>query len=106
MGTTHTDGEWRRGDSFKVNQLQVRELATRPPKFLQEHELIERMDEAKIGTDASMSGHVANVIDRGYVVVTDETGQPLRPFRPGSKRPRQIGRYLVPTPLGIGLIDM
>merc|ERR1712190_635674 len=82
-GTTRTDCEWRPGESFKVDQLHVQELATRPPKFLQEHELIERMDEARIGTDASMSGHVANVVDRGYVVVVDETGQPIRPPRPG-----------------------
>ena len=40
----------------------------------------------------------------------DETGAPLRPPRPPSKGrpapPRQVGRYLVPSPLGVGLLEL
>lgn len=83
---------------------------TRPPKFLQEHELIELMDVNRIGTDASMAAHVNNIVDRQYVVLCDESGVPLRPPRPprpGKPRPpRQIGRYLVPTSLGTSLLDL
>ena len=66
------------------------------------------MDGNGIGTDASMAVHVSNIVDRGYVSLCDETGEPLRgPRRPGSKPlPRQIGRYMVPTALGMGLLDI
>jgi hypothetical protein len=67
------------------------------------------MDSNRIGTDASMATHVSNIVDRGYVIVCDETGVPLRPpRRPGDSRQlaRQIGRYLVPTPLGIELMAL
>jgi hypothetical protein len=97
------------GMSFPIQSCRVEESATRPPPFLQEHELIEHMDSNRIGTDASMATHVSNIVDRGYVVVCDETGVPLRPpRRPGDARqlPRQIGRYLVPTPLGIELMAL
>ena len=98
------------GMFFPITDAYVESCATKPPRFLQEHELIELMDKNRIGTDASMATHVSNIVDRGYVVLCDETGDPLRPPRPpipGRPRPpRQIGRYLVPTPLGSGLIDL
>lgn len=68
------------------------------------------MDENRIGTDASMAVHVTNIIDLGYVILCDETGVPLRQHlrrRPGQKpMRRQIGRYMVPTSLGMNLIQL
>lgn len=61
--------------------------------------------------DASMAVHVSNIVDREYyVVMCDETGTPLRPPLPPGKRkqslPRQVGRYMVPTPLGSSLLEL
>ncbi|KAL3899632.1 MAG: hypothetical protein SGPRY_012611, partial [Prymnesium sp.] len=103
--------DWRTGDRLVVDRKPFCESGmTRPPRFLQEHELIQGMDAHRIGTDASMATHVANIVERGYVVVCDEQGFPLRPpQRPGSKGrklERQIGRYMVPTPLGLALVRL
>ena len=105
-----TDNLLHEGMNLSIADVRSEPCSTKPPRFLQEHDLIERMDKNRIGTDASMATHVTNIVDRGYVELCDETGEPLRPYRPpraGQKpRPRQIGRYLVPTPLGIGLLDL
>ena len=66
--------ELRQGDRVDVAHASVQRRQTQPPRFLQEHELIERMDAHRIGTDASMAVHVSNIVDRGFVVVCDETG--------------------------------
>jgi len=98
------------GMTLKVSDIRSEVCHTKPPRFLQEHELIELMDSNRIGTDASMATHVNNIVERGYVVLCDETGtelRPPRPPRPGQPRPpRQIGRYLVPTPLGMSFMDL
>ena len=91
-----------KGMRLLIHKIRPEKKRTRPPTFLQEHELIELMDRNGVGTDASMATHVSNITDRGYVVLCDESGVPLRPPRPG--QPRQIGRYLVPTPLGMALM--
>jgi DNA topoisomerase-3 len=101
---------FREGMKFSISTAHSEACSTRPPRFLQEHELIEFMDKNRIGTDASMATHVSTIVDREYVVLCDETGVPLRPPRPprsGQARlPRQIGRYMVPTPLGISLLNL
>ena len=98
------------GMTLKVSDIRSEVCHTKPPRFLQEHELIELMDSNRIGTDASMATHVNNIVERGYVVLCDETGtelRPPRPPRPGQPRlPRQIGRYLVPTSLGMSFMDL
>ena len=109
-GETADEVVFREGMKFSISTAHYEACSTRPPRFLQEHELIELMDKNRIGTDASMATHVSNIVDREYVVLCDETGVPLRPPRPprpGQARPpRQIGRYMVPTPLGIGLLNL
>lgn len=98
------------GMRLDIRSIRAEPCATRPPPFVQEHELIELMDKNRIGTDASMATHVSNIVDRGYVVLCDETGVPIRPPRRPSARgkplPRQIGRYLVPTSLGMSLMNL
>ena len=98
----------KEGDVLPIRKASKEDAFTKPPRFLQEHELILLMDHNRIGTDASMAVHVSNIVERGYVKLYDETGQPLRgPRRPGSKPlPRQIGRYMVPTALGMGILDI
>lgn len=59
---------------------------TSAPDYLTEAELIGLMEEHGIGTDASISVHVANVCERGYVRI-------------------EAGRRVVPTDLGITLIS-
>lgn len=101
---------FQKGQKLLIVKAQTEVSQTRPPAFLQEHELIGHMDENGIGTDASMATHINNIVERGYVVLCDETGEllrPPRPPRPGQKPlPRQIGRYLVPTSLGRSVMDL
>lgn len=98
------------GQLLQITKANIEERKTRPPRFIQEHELIRLMDSNRIGTDASMAMHVSNIVDRGYVMLCDETGQPIRPPLPPGKRrhnlPRQIGRYMIPTPLGSSLLAL
>ena len=54
--------------------------------YITESELIEEMEKNHIGTDASMSVHIDNIVRRGYVKVDEE-------------------RRLKPTKLGIALIE-
>ena len=54
--------------------------------YITEAELIEEMEKNKIGTDASMSAHIENIVKRGYVEVTED-------------------RRLIPTDLGRALIE-
>jgi DNA topoisomerase III len=59
---------------------------TSPPEYLSEADLIGLMEEHGIGTDASISVHVHNVCERGYVRI-------------------ESGRRVVPTELGVTLIS-
>ena len=100
--------ELREGDALTLHTHRLVTSQTEPPPFLQEHELLALMDIHGIGTDASMATHVSTIGERNYACVVDETGEPIRPprpHRPGQPQPpRQRGRYLVPTPLGLGMI--
>ena len=62
------------------------ERMTRPPEYITESELIGEMEKNHIGTDASMSVHIENICQRGYVKVDE-------------------GRHLIPSKLGNALID-
>lgn len=104
------ENQLHQGTKLAITSSKLEHLQTRPPSFLQEHELIQLMDTHSIGTDASVATHVNNIVERGYVVLCDENGillRPPRPPRPGQKTlPRQIGRYMVPTTLGMELINL
>jgi len=54
--------------------------------YISEAELIEEMEKNHIGTDASMSVHIENIVKRGYVKVDEN-------------------RRLIPTKLGKALIE-
>lgn len=74
------------GDIIDVKSTRVAEGRTDSPGYLTEAELITKMEEHGIGTDASIPTHISNIIERNYVVV------------------KEPGRSLVPTQLGQALV--
>ena len=70
------------GDIIDVESTKIIEGRTDAPGYLTEAELITKMEEHGIGTDASIPTHINNIIERNYVTVQDP------------------GRKLVPTLLG------
>lgn len=73
--------DFQEGDRFTFSSLGLGDSHTSPPGYLTESELIERMEKHGIGTDASISSHINNIVERNYVHVGD-------------------GRTLIPNPLG------
>ncbi|KAL9182687.1 hypothetical protein ACHAXT_013339 [Thalassiosira profunda] len=67
--------------SGKFCTLDVKERMTTPPTYLTESELISRMEKHGIGTDASISTHIENVLKRNYVELIP--GRKLKPSRLG-----------------------
>lgn len=54
---------------------------TTPPTYLTESELISKMEYNGIGTDASISTHIENILKRNYVELI--AGRKLKPSRLG-----------------------
>lgn len=73
------------GDDFPVTEIRLQAGQTSPPSYLTEADLIGLMEKNGIGTDASISTHVSNVVERGYCTV-------------------EAGRIMKPTKLGIVLV--
>lgn len=67
--------------SGKFCTLDVKERMTTPPTYLTESELISRMEKHGIGTDASISTHIENILKRNYVELIP--GRKLKPSRLG-----------------------
>jgi DNA topoisomerase III len=85
----HADKEiplYEVGDIIDIISTRVTENRTEPPGYLTEAELIAKMEEHAIGTDASIATHINNIIERSYVEV------------------QEPGRKLVPTQLGQALV--
>nr|ACX31684.1 DNA topoisomerase III beta [Leishmania donovani] len=74
-----------KGDSFQLSDVRLQAGQTQPPSYLTESDLIGLMEKNGIGTDASISTHVNNIVERGYCSV-------------------QAGRVMKPSKLGIVLI--
>ena len=72
--------------SYPLLFASYEEKWTEPPDYITESELIGEMETNHIGTDASMSVHIENICQRGYVRVDE-------------------GRHLIPSKLGNALID-
>ncbi|EKX47433.1 hypothetical protein GUITHDRAFT_50898, partial [Guillardia theta CCMP2712] len=78
--------EEQEGESVPVRSVRVVEEETSAPEPLKEAELVQLMDKHGIGTDASISSHIANILARRYVQV-------------------RLGvRHLKPTELGLAMI--
>ena len=74
------------GQLFKPSELKMNEGETAPPKHLTESDLITKMNNTGIGTDATIHEHIKNVQDRDYA--------------------RKQGIFLLPTKLGQSLVEV
>ncbi|KAJ8518158.1 hypothetical protein ONZ45_g4767 [Pleurotus djamor] len=81
--------DFAEGEEFQPSICELRDGETSPPNFLTEADLVTLMDKNGIGTDATIAQHIDTIIKREYCVERFE-GQT---------------KYLVPSTLGIGLIE-
>ncbi len=118
LNTEMGELSFKPGDHAEVCSSDLTEGVTQPPPYLKEYELIDAMDKHGIGTDASIATHVKNICDRRYVTVCDDEGRPImdeHEERSGDRGGRGnaraaeaaggIGRFMVPTSLGIALVQ-
>ena len=118
LNTEMGELSFKPGDHAEVCSSDLTEGITQPPPYLKEYELIDAMDKNGIGTDASIATHVQNICDRRYVRVCDDEGRPImdeheQPSgdRGGRGNARAVratggtGRFMVPTPLGVALVQ-
>lgn len=81
--------DFEEGEEFTPNICELKEGATTRPNLLTEADLVGLMDRNGIGTDATIAEHIAKIIEREYVITKSE----------------QKTKYLVPSTLGIGLVE-
>lgn len=76
-------------ESIDITSSKLQDGKTSPPKHMTESELIALMDANGIGTDATIAEHIEKILLRGYIAKHKQSGT----------------EYIVPSPLGMGLID-
>ncbi|TDL26071.1 prokaryotic type I DNA topoisomerase, partial [Rickenella mellea] len=81
--------EFEEGEEFMPSTCELREGETSRPALLTDADLVGLMDKNGIGTDATIAQHIQTIVDRGYVI----------------ERMEGSTKYLVPSTLGIGLIE-
>ncbi|CAE6516714.1 unnamed protein product [Rhizoctonia solani] len=81
--------DFQEGQEFMPSVCELRDGETSSPSLLTEADLVTLMDKNGIGTDATIAQHIQTIVDRQYVIAREE----------GSTK------YLVPSTLGIGLIE-
>lgn len=74
-----------KGESLSIAEVELVSGQTKPPDYLTEADLIDKMEKHGIGTDASIPVHINNICERNYVRI-------------------ESGRRVVPTELGITLV--
>ena len=77
------------GERFRPTICEIRRGETTRPNLLTEADLVTLMDKNGIGTDATIAQHIQTITDRGYVI----------------ERMEGAIKYLVPSTLGIGLVE-
>ncbi|KAF9483171.1 prokaryotic type I DNA topoisomerase [Pholiota conissans] len=87
--TGHTVPDFQEGEEFQPTLCEIRQGETSRPNYLTEADLVTLMDKNGIGTDATIAQHIQTIIDRDYVI----------------ERMEGATKYLVPSTLGIGLIE-
>ncbi|KAL8293634.1 hypothetical protein RQP46_000335 [Phenoliferia psychrophenolica] len=77
------------GETFMPSSCELKEGSTSSPNLLTEADLVGLMDKNGIGTDATIAEHISTIIKREYCMK------------------QRVGaiEYLVPSTLGIGLVD-
>ncbi|PFH53711.1 hypothetical protein AMATHDRAFT_136850 [Amanita thiersii Skay4041] len=85
----HELPEFEEGEEFMPSVCELRDGQTSSPSLLTEGDLVSLMDKNGIGTDATIAQHIQMIIDRGYVM----------------ERMEGSTKYLVPSKLGLGLIE-
>ncbi|RDB16720.1 DNA topoisomerase 3 [Hypsizygus marmoreus] len=85
----HELPDFEEGEEFQPSVCELREGKTSKPSLLTEADLVTLMDKNGIGTDATIAQHIQTVIDRDYVI----------------ERMEGATKYLIPSKLGIGLIE-
>lgn len=85
----HVVPEFEEGQEFQPSVCELRDGKTTKPNLLTEADLVTLMDKNGIGTDATIAQHIQMVIDRDYVIEQMEGAT----------------KYLIPSKLGIGLIE-
>ncbi|KAG6812706.1 hypothetical protein H0H92_001209 [Tricholoma furcatifolium] len=85
----HNIPDFEQDEVFQPSVCELREGKTSKPNLLTEADLVTLMDKNGIGTDATIAQHIETIINREYVI------------------PRMEGstKYLVPSTLGIGLVE-
>jgi DNA topoisomerase III len=79
----------RGGESFAPAAVDFKEGRTQPPPRLTERDLLSKMDEFGIGTDATVAEHIQKQLERGYAT-KDQSG---------------ASQVFAPTALGLALIS-
>merc|ERR1711920_1171388 len=69
----------RPGQKLRVTGTNLDHDRTKHPEYLKESELITLMDKNGIGTDATMTQHIDNVVSRHYVKVCEPSEEPGKP---------------------------
>ncbi|KAH6885641.1 DNA topoisomerase [Coprinopsis sp. MPI-PUGE-AT-0042] len=87
--TDHNLPSFEEGEQFEPTTCELRQGETTSPNYLTEADLVTLMDKNGIGTDATIAQHIQTIIDREYV----------------TERMEGATKYLIPSPLGIGLIE-
>ncbi|RSH92151.1 DNA topoisomerase [Saitozyma podzolica] len=81
--------DFQEGEQFMPSVCELKEGTTSRPNLLTEADLVGLMDKNGIGTDATIAEHIAKIIEREYVTEKQE----------------QRIKYLVPSTLGVGLVE-
>ncbi|KAF8610285.1 prokaryotic type I DNA topoisomerase [Ceratobasidium sp. AG-I] len=81
--------DFEEGQEFMPSVCELRDGETSSPSLLTEADLVTLMDKNGIGTDATIAQHIQTIVDRQYVIARNEGAT----------------KYLVPSTLGIGLIE-
>lgn len=77
-------------EEIKLHSAEIKAGQTQPPSLMTETELIALMDANGIGTDATIADHIEKILSREYIT---------------KSAPRQGKKFLIPTVLGMGLVE-
>ena len=66
--STYELPNYTKGMQFEMSELACRESSTQPPSYLSESDLIVKMDNHGIGTDATIAQHIKTIQDRDYAL--------------------------------------